>query len=211
MPDTTHVRTEAADTPAQAGGQLFEVRGQADLMRETVPAQKPPARLGSVVRVSFGIIWLIDAYFKWQPAFQHGISDVMRDGAKNQPTWLMPWFHFHLSLVAANPAAWALGSAVIETVIGILLILGLARKLTYVAGAIWSLLIWATAEGFGHPNPGMPWTDIGTAILYTFVFLMLLAFDAEAGRAQTGTRPYSFDAVLERRLPGWRHIAEMRR
>jgi hypothetical protein len=98
-----------------------------------------------------------------------------------------------------------------ETALGLLPIVGLVRKLTYLAGIVWSLLIRATAEGFGRPNPGMPWTDIGTAIMYAFVFLILLRLDAEAGRSQGGTRPYSLDAAVERRIPRWRDIAEIRR
>ena len=184
---------------------------QSSLIRETPAGRPPKTRVGSVVRISFGLIWLTDAWLKWLPAFQHGLPDVLHDGGTNQPAWLMPWFHFNQAVVAINPTAWALGIALVETVIGLFLIFGLARKLTYIFGALWSVGIWATAEGFGHPNPGMPWTDIGTAIMYTFIFLVLLALDAQAGKVETGTRRDSLDSAIERRRPGWRTIAEMRR
>lgn len=48
-----------------------------------------------------------------------------------------------------------------------------------------------------------PWTDIGTALIYAVVFL---ALDARFG---SGT--YTLDVVLERWLPWWRRIAEVRR
>jgi nitrite reductase (NO-forming) len=65
------------------------------------------------------------------------------------------------------------------------------RKISYALGALWSLLIWATAEGFGHSD-NVP-TDMGTAIIYAVVFLALLALDVRAG-----TRALSVDAVIER-------------
>lgn len=91
-----------------------------------------------------------------------------------------------------------------ETVLAIALIFGIARKLTYIGGALWSLAIWSTAEGFGRTPDGVA-TDIGAAVIYAVVFLALLAFDARS----RGTRPYSLDALIESRLPAWRRIAEI--
>jgi hypothetical protein len=89
-----------------------------------VPAPAPTRLFGSAVRILFGLIWLVDVYFKWQPSFLQGIA-----------------------------------------------------------------------------------TDIGTAIIYAVVFLALVALDARG----KGTRPYSLHAVIERRLPWWRRLAEVRR
>jgi nitrite reductase (NO-forming) len=118
----------------------------------------------------------------------------------------MPWFNFNRAIVAIGPTAWAYGIALAETGIALAVLLGFARKLTYVGGAVWSLLVWATAEGFGRAGSGEVATDIGTAIVYAVVFLALLAAD-QCER----TRPYSLDAVIERRLPRWRSVAEVRR
>lgn len=176
-----------------------------DVGQEPNPAT-PPRLLGSAVRITFGLIWLADVYFKWQPSFLNGLLDVMHDGTMGQPSWLMPWFNFSRDVIAVQPTAWAYGIALAETAIAVALIFGVARKLTYVGGAVWSLLIWSTAEGLGRTRPGEIATDVGTAIVYAFVFLALLAADQCAG-----TRRYSFDAVIERRLPWWRRIAEIRR
>lgn len=73
-------------------------------------------------------------------------------------------------------------------------------------GAIWSLLIWATAEGLGRTQPGEVATNIGMAIIYSTVFLVLLAANQHAG-----TRRYSLLLVIERRLRGRWRIAEGRR
>lgn len=90
-----------------------------------------------------------------------------------------------------------------ETLIAAALILGVARKLTYLGAIGFSLLIWATAEGFGGLYTRGS-TDIGTAIIYAVVFLALLAISA-----QEGTSRYSLDALIERRLSWWHWIAEV--
>jgi nitrite reductase (NO-forming) len=105
-----------------------------------------------------------------------------------------------------QPTLGAYGAAIVESAIAFALLAGFARKTTYIGGAVWSLLIWSTAEGFGRMPSGVA-TDIGTAILYAVVFVALLVLDVR-GR---GTRPWSLDAVIERRLPWWRLFAEVRR
>lgn len=191
--ETVPARTLAAD----AGGH--------DRDRET-PEEKTSRHFGTVVRVLFGFMWLADAYFKWQPSFLNHMLDVMHDGTMGQPPWLMPWFRLNRALMATQPLLWAVGIAVLETAIALALIFGVARKVTYVGGAVWSMLIWATAEGFGRTRPGEIATDIGTAIIYAVVFLALLA--ADQCRA---TRPYSLDALIERRFSWWTRLAEVRR
>jgi nitrite reductase (NO-forming) len=128
----------------------------------------------------------------------------MHDGSAGQPGWLMPWFTLTRSVMAVQPALWAYAIALVETGIAIAVLLGLARKATYIGGALWTLMIWATAEGLGRTAPGAIATDIGTGVIYTVAFLALLAADRCAE-----TRPYSLDAVIERRVPWWRRIAEI--
>jgi nitrite reductase (NO-forming) len=178
---------------------------EAGPVREAGPTHAPARLFGTGVRVLFGLIWVADVYFKWQPSFLNRLPDVMRDGAQRQPGWIAPWFSFAQGVIALHPTAWAYLIALAETGIALALILGFARKVTYIGGAIYSLMIWSTAEGLGRTS-GVA-TDIGTAIIYAVVFLALVAIDAR-GR---GTRPYSLDAVIERRLPWWRRLAEVRK
>jgi thiosulfate dehydrogenase (quinone) large subunit len=177
---------------------------EARSVRESEPGTSGVRRLGCAIRVLFGLIWLVDAYFKWQPSFLNGLLDVMHDGAMGQPGWITPWFNFNHAIIAVQPTVWAYGIAIVETGIALALIFGVARKVTYISGAVWSLMIWATAEGFGHMSSGVA-TDIGTAVIYVMVFLAFLVLDR-----CDGTRGYSLDAVLERRVPWWARIAEVR-
>ncbi len=70
---------------------------------------------------------------------------------------------------------------------------------------MFSVLIWATAEGFGGPYTSGA-ADIGTAIIYAVVFAGLLALSYYAGPAR-----YSADYYLEQKISWWWQLAETRR
>ena len=72
--------------------------------------------------------------------------------------------------------------ATVEALIAAALILGFARKITYVSAAGFSFLIWSTAEGFGGPYTAGS-TDVGASIIYVVVFLGLLALNLNAAPA----------------------------
>jgi len=157
------------------------------------------------LRITFGIIWLIDAALKWLPGFRSSYMGVIMAEAQGQPGWLRPWFDFWIRFQHpyATPMAWLV--AVAETLIAVALIAGFARKLTYSAAIVFSLLIWATAEGFGGPYTSGA-SDIGTAIIYAVVFAALLALSYYGGPSR-----YSADYYIEQRVSWWWKVAEMRR
>jgi uncharacterized membrane protein YphA (DoxX/SURF4 family) len=180
-----------------------EVVRDVGLARETIPVRLKIYRFTSAVRVVFGVIWLVDAYYKWQPSFLAHYNDLIAASAKGQPALAMPWFNFWHKLFSFQPAFFGYATAAGETFIALALILGFARKFTYAFGAAWTLMIWTTAEGFGQSDVPVV-TDIGTAIIYTVVFLALLALDS-----YRGARAFSLDALIERRFPAWKRIAEV--
>ncbi len=57
---------------------------------------------------------------------------MLQDAAKGQPDWLCPWFNFWINLVSAGVTFFSVATAVDRDGIGLALILGFARKLTYV-------------------------------------------------------------------------------
>ena len=68
-----------------------------------------------------------------------------------------------------------------ETALALCLLLGLARRLGYTAGAIYTLLIWGIGERFdGRYMAGT--TDVGAGIVYALLFVTLLAFAPPARR-----------------------------
>jgi uncharacterized membrane protein YphA (DoxX/SURF4 family) len=152
-------------------------------------------------RIVFGVIWAIDAVFKWLPAFRNGFYDQITSAAQGQPVWLNPWFHFWTSTLSHNPQLFAVIVAIIETLIALALILGFARRTTYTLAIIFSLCIWGIAEGFGGPYTTAS-TDIGTAIIYAVVFFSLYGLERLAEPPK-----WTVDNYISKRISWWKIIA----
>ncbi len=158
--------------------------------------------LKTVFRVLFGILWVIDGAFKFEPGLVDDFPGmIVTDG---QPAWLQPWFQFWATQAAQNAAFWVYASGVLELAVGFGLLFGFMRKIAYLGGTVLSLFIWAVPEGFGGPY-GSGTTDPGGGIVYAMVFLMLIVINSAYGPSR-----WSLDYVIERRWPGWARLAEFR-
>jgi len=169
----------------------------------TGPDAPVPTWPKSAVRIGFGVIWAIDAVFKWRPGFRSSFLSMVKGAGAGQPSWLHWWFSFWSSAVSPHPHAWAYGIAVLETLIAAALILGFARKLTYFVTILTGVGIWSVAEGFGGPYTANS-TDIGAAVMYAVVALGLLVLSLQCGPSR-----YSVDYYLEQRVNWWHRIAEI--
>ena len=122
-----------------------------------------------VLRIVFGLIWGVDAWFKWQPGFINGFSDYLAGAQTDQPLLIHHWIGFWINVVGLDPVVFAYTVAVGETAIAVALIFGVFTNVTVVTGSLLSLIIWSTAEGFGGPYASAS-TDIGAAVMYVLVF-----------------------------------------
>ena len=158
--------------------------------------------LKSFIRIFLGIVWLIDGYLKFSPGLVDSFPDLVRSAGNGQPTWLQPWFNFWSSFTTGNAALFVYTTGVLEVALGVALVLGFMRKIAYLGGMVFSLFIWAIPEGFGGPyGPGS--TDIGTGIIYSFVFLSLVIINTISGPSK-----YSLDFLIERKYSSWKWLAE---
>jgi len=155
----------------------------------------------AVFRIGFGIIWAIDAAFKWLPSFRNGFLDQITTAAQGQPSWLNSWFNFWVHLLGHNPQLFAVSVALIESLIAIALIFGFARRTTYLSAIVFTLLIWGIAEGFGGPYNSAS-TDIGTAIIYAVVFFALYGLERLAVPPK-----WTVDNYICKKMPWWSVVA----
>lgn len=148
----------------------------------------------AVIRIGFGIIWGINASFKWLPGFIHGqtIAGEFRSTSKIDTPVIHEWIQLWKVIATADPAAFAVGTAVVETLIALCLLLGAFSNAVFVGSAVFAFGIWSTVEGFHLPwtRPGI--TDLGPAAAYPFASLALLC--AAAGST------WSLDQTLRARL-----------
>jgi uncharacterized membrane protein YphA (DoxX/SURF4 family) len=158
--------------------------------------------LKTLFRMVFGVVWLIDGALKFSAGFVDAFAGKVSPAG--QPAWLQGWFTFWSGQVNGDPAFWVYLVGTFELLLGLALLFGFVRKVAYVCGALLSLFIWAVPEGFGGPyGPGS--TDIGTGAVYALVFLSLLLLNATYGPSR-----WSLDALIERRVPWWTKLAELR-
>lgn len=127
----------------------------------------------ALVRITFGFVWLIDAYFKWQPGFLDDFVSYVTGALENQPHLVQQWINLWIKVVGINPHFFAYFTALVETILAVGLIFGVYTRYLIYAGVLFSLVIWSTAEGFGGPYQAGS-TDIGSAIIYVLVFICLL-------------------------------------
>src|SRR2546425_1221586 len=160
--------------------------------------------LKTAIRVIFGVVWGIDGALKFQAGFADSLSGMISDAGQGQPGWLQPWFGFWSQAVSGNPAFFATTIGLFELALAFALLLGFMRKVAYTGGILLSLVIWSVPEGFGGPY-GPASTDIGTGVIYAFVFLLLMVINAPFGPSR-----WSLDYAIERRWPAWKKIAEIR-
>jgi nitrite reductase (NO-forming) len=159
------------------------------------------ARTG--LRVAFGLIWVANAAFTWTSEFAVHYVGYLHNAAQGQPGWSAWWFDLWIGLVTPHAALFVWLTRISETALAAALVLGVARKTVYVLGALFSLLIWSTAEGFGGPYT-VGATNMGAGIIYVLVFIALIVI------SRTGPSPYSVDYYLEKTSRRWRRVSEWR-
>ncbi len=103
-------------------------------VRELRAVVRANSRAGDWFRIGFGLVWLLDAAFKWQSGFRQGFMGMVMGEGVGQPGWMHGWFQFWINFQHPHAMFFAYATAVIETVIAFALIFGLARKYLCIFG-----------------------------------------------------------------------------
>ncbi len=148
----------------------------------------------AIVRILFGLVWLIDAIFKWLPGFIHGqtLGDELGGAAKVSTPIVHQWLELWNTIGTANPPAFALVIAILESLAAVAIITGAFSNVVFIGSAMLSFGIWSGAEGFHLPWFRDGQTDLGPSVGYIFASLAL--FFAAAGST------WSVDRWLKPRL-----------
>ena len=167
--------------------------------------EKGSSRWELLLRIIFGSVWIIDGSLKFVTMAPGDVVTLVQMAGTGQPAWLSGWYSFWSGAVSANPTGFLYGVGALELLLGFAVLLGLLRKPAYILGVILALLIYAIDEGFGGPyvfssSSGIGSTDIGAAIIYTFVFLALWIIDSYL------PTHYSLDHVIARKVKWWSKV-----
>ena len=60
-----------------------------------------------LLRIVFGLVWAVDAWFKWQPAFINGLHDYLTEPLEGQPPAVQSWINFWMTTVHIDPTLFA--------------------------------------------------------------------------------------------------------
>jgi nitrite reductase (NO-forming) len=156
----------------------------------------------ALLRIAFGLVWIIDASFKIAGTFVENFQSQVDGAAAGQPGWLHWWFEMWSDITAWGPHAFAYLTILIELLTGLGLVLGFARRPGYLLALLWSLAIWAIPEGFGGPYSSAS-TDIGTGIIYAIVFAALYGLETVSAAPA-----WAVDSAIERRIGWWKRLVE---
>ena len=151
-------------------------------------------RAFAFLRITFGALWAVDAYFKWSAVFMNGFTGYLTSALTGQPPFVQDWINIWIGIVSPHQHLFAILVALLETLIAIGLLAGFCTRATIVLGSVFALLIWSLPEGFGGPYMAGA-TDVGASIIYIFVFAALWM-----GKSW---QDYSLDAALKKRYPNF--------
>lgn len=148
---------------------------------------EPPAR--GLLRVTFGVLWLVDGVLQAQPQMAAGLpSEVVQPAAAASPAWVRDVVNFGGTIWSYHPAQAAASAVWIQAGLGVWLLAarsGFWSRFAGVASAAWGLTVWVFGEAFGAIfAPGLTWLSgaPGAAFLYVVAGVLLVA----PARAWTG-------------------------
>lgn len=154
----------------------------------------PSANGVRIGRLLFGALWAFDAYWKWQPFFLTHAITFLQQAQDGQPAWIVVYIGWFLPIIdRIGPLVFGVFAAVMETAIALSLLTGWCLRWMLWAGALYSLGLWTTAEGWGGPY-GIGFTGnkgdvLGTINIYLFAFFFLIILFARKRHGETTRQP----------------------
>ncbi len=155
----------------------------------TTPAE-PRAR--RILRVSFGILWIVDGILQVQPQMAAGLpAQVVQPAASSSPGWVQALVNAGGTIWSFHPVQAAAAAVWIQVGIGLWMLVvptGWSSRLAGLGGAAWGLIVWMFGEAFGAIfAPGLSWLSgaPGAVTLYIVAGVLL----ALPERAWTGQSP----------------------
>jgi len=114
-------------------------------------APEPPAR--RMLRIGFGVLWVIDGLLQLQQAMPLGMpASVLRPAASGSPEWVQRLVGFGVEAWTRHPTSAAASAVWIQVGIGMFLLVaprGWWSRLAGLGSVGWGLVVWVFGEAFG--------------------------------------------------------------
>ena len=132
---------------------------------------EPTGRL--VLRVGFGLLWLLDGLLQAQPGMAAGLpSQVIEPTAASSPLWVQHLVNWAGTTWSYHPIQAGAATVWIQAGIGLWLVAAPRGPLSRLGGVVslgWGLVVWVFGESFGGIfAPGLSWLTgaPGAALVY---------------------------------------------
>jgi cytochrome oxidase Cu insertion factor (SCO1/SenC/PrrC family) len=116
-------------------------------------SRTPEASWRKLLRIGFGIIWIVDGLLQAQPAMVVGLpSRVIEPGAVRSPDWVQDLVSWAGTSWSYHPIQAAAAAIWIQVGIGVWMLAarrGTLSRLAGLAGVGWGLIVWVFGEAFG--------------------------------------------------------------
>ncbi len=136
---------------AVVGLAVAALTGRVGTFNLSAPGLAEP-RARTVLRVGFGVLWLVDGLLQFQPGMPLGLAnDVVRPAIAGTPPFFRPVLRHAITLWNLHPIALATGVAWLQVGIALALVSSNGR-LGRVAGAVsagWALAVFSVGNGLG--------------------------------------------------------------
>ena len=146
------------------------------------------ARGRGLLRVGFGLIWILDGILQAQPKMAGGLAaQVIQPTAAASPAWVQHVVNWGGTIWSYHPIQAGAASVWIQVGIGVWLLVaahGPWSRLAGLASVAWGLVVWVFGESFGGIfAPGLSWlTGAPGAVLIYVVAGALIALPEDAWR-----------------------------
>ena len=126
------------------------------------PAAAPEPAGRRVLRIGFGLLWLVDGLLQAQPGMAAGLpSKVIEPTASSSPAWVQHLVNWAGATWSYHPIQAGAATVWIQAGIGLWLLAaprGAASRLAGLASVGWGLVVWVFGESFGGIfAPGLTW------------------------------------------------------
>jgi cytochrome oxidase Cu insertion factor (SCO1/SenC/PrrC family) len=144
------------------------------------------ARGRGLLRVGFGLLWILDGILQAQPKMAGGLAaQVIEPAAAASPVWVQHVVNWGGTIWSFHPIQSGAASVWIQIGIGLWLLMaksGPWSRLAGLAAVAWGLVVWVFGESFGGIfAPGLSWlTGAPGAVLLYVVAGALVALPEQA-------------------------------
>jgi cytochrome oxidase Cu insertion factor (SCO1/SenC/PrrC family) len=152
--------------------------------RQPAAGAEPGGR--RMLRIAFGLLWIVDGILQAQPQMVTGLSSqVILPSAASSPLWVQHLVNVSGTVLSFHPVQAAAAAVWIQVGLGLWLIAAEAgwwSRLAGLASVGWGLIVWVFGEAFGGIlAPGLSWlTGAPGAVLLYVAAGVLIALPARA-------------------------------